>query len=50
MKIRLLLAASAVSLVAAPFTATSNATACNPNVPLACFVVDTVCMHGRLCQ
>jgi hypothetical protein len=49
-KIRLALIATVAALVAAPLAATSQATACNPEIPGACLVVDVVCMHGRLCQ
>jgi hypothetical protein len=50
MTLRIALAATSLALVAAPLAGTSHATACNPNVPFACLVVDTVCGDGRLCQ
>ena len=44
------LALTAAAFAAAgPLTSSAQATACNPNVPFACFIVDTVC-GGRLCQ
>lgn len=45
----LALAAAALA-TAGPLTSSAQAVACNPNVPFACLVVDTVCLHGRLCQ
>jgi len=45
----LALAAAALS-AAGPLAGSAQAAACNPNIPFACLVVDTVCMHGKLCQ
>jgi hypothetical protein len=44
------LALTAAAFAAAgPLTSAAHASECNPNIPFACFIVDTVC-GGKLCQ
>lgn len=47
---RLAISGAIVALVAGPLAGTAGATYCNPQVGVVCVVVDTVCMHGKLCQ
>jgi hypothetical protein len=47
---RVTLGAGLLLLATAPLGGTAQATYCNPNLGPVCVVVDTVCLHGKLCQ
>lgn len=50
MKVRVILVAALAAAAVAQAPAHALRPACNPQFPAACLIVDTVCMHGRLCQ